>query len=104
MNKFSSLSLLTLLGLALPFGNIWGPLLMKVPFGSPERRFRTRLIRVETVMTFIAYIIAIAMLLVNKNGLTDPEQISTSLVVFLALDASIITFALGLAYMMKNGR
>ena len=41
--------LLTLLGLILPFGAIWGPFLVKIK-SEQERRFRSRLLIAEVVV------------------------------------------------------
>lgn len=47
------ISLLSLLGILLPAGNLWGPYLARVPRKSDAATFRTRLLFVEIVLSII---------------------------------------------------
>ena len=49
MKPTEKMILLTLLGLILPFGAIWGPFLVKIK-SEQERRFRSRLLIAEVVV------------------------------------------------------
>ena len=69
MTLSQKISLLTLVGLILPFGNIWGPLIIKVPKGSSEAKFRFRLIIFESVFSFILF--SIAIMLMTKAILSE---------------------------------
>ncbi len=62
MTLSKKISLLTLLGVILPFGNIWGPFIIKVPKGSNESDFRHILIAFETILTFISFAISIGLI------------------------------------------
>lgn len=58
MNHCIKISLLTLIGLILPFGNIWGPYLIKIPQSS-SYVFRKRLVIFESFCTLSAYVLSV---------------------------------------------
>lgn len=62
MSLSQKISLATLAGLILPFGNIWGPLIIKIPKNSSEVKFRHRLIILETIISFIFFSSSIVLL------------------------------------------
>lgn len=62
MSLSQKISLATLVGLILPFGNIWGPLIIKIPKNSSEVKFRHRLIILETFISFIFFTLSIVLL------------------------------------------
>lgn len=59
MNPCIKISLLTLIGLILPFGNIWGPYLKKIPQSSSSYVFRKRLVIFESFCTLSAFVLSV---------------------------------------------
>lgn len=59
MNPCIKISLLTLVGLILPFGNIWGPYLIKKPQSSSSYVFRKRLVIIESFCTLSAFVLSV---------------------------------------------
>lgn len=60
MDVNRKISLLTLIGLILPFGNVWGSCLVKVPHNSGSYKFRRKLMTFEFCLTLVFLIISIA--------------------------------------------
>lgn len=72
------ISLLTLLGLILPFGNIWGPYLIKIPQNTQSYKFRRNLIFFELFLSLASFIFAIAFNLKGVNSGFNPNFIRIS--------------------------
>lgn len=78
------ISLLTLLGLILPLGNIWGPYLIKIPQKTQYYKFRRNLVFFEFFLTLVSFIFAIAF---NLKGVTSGFNPN-----FIRISAYILTF------------
>lgn len=53
MTLKKKMSLWTLAGLVLPFGNVWGPYLTRLPEDTDDRSFRSKLVLFELCFTLI---------------------------------------------------
>ena len=96
------ISLLTLLGLILPFGNIWGPFIIKVPKGSKESDFRHLLIAFQTILTVISFAISIGLIAEAIYSEYNISQIKMAAYIFLIQDIVIIAVAVITALLAKS--
>lgn len=99
MNKNRQISLLTLVGLILPLGNIWGSYLIKIPQGSPSYFFRKKLTVIETVMTAITFVLAIVFSLKGINSGNKIDYAVISLYIVILQYIAIIGIAFVSAFM-----
>lgn len=94
MGSHKKIVLLTLLGLILPLGNIWGPFLIRIPKSSQSYKFRKKLITFETILTSGSFILAI---IFNIKGIAsgfNPNFIRTSAYILTAQYIAIIVTAI----------
>lgn len=94
MTTNRKISLLTLLGLILPFGNIWGPLLLRIPKNSPSHIFRRKLIIFELILTLGSFTAAIAFNLKGLNADFNPKYFTIGAFILLAQYIAIIATAI----------
>lgn len=98
MDARRKISLLTLLGVVLPFGHIWGPFLMRVPKESRVRGFRFKLVLFEILLTVIFFAISIIMNIKAINSGCDSQTLSASAAVLMIHCLVIIATAVILAF------
>ena len=102
MKQLKRISLFTLLGLILPLGNIWGPLLVNVSRGSKEAIFRDRLICLECMITIICFVISIAILVKSMNSDLNTHLFLKAMYALLIEDIAIILIAVLSPYWIKS--
>lgn len=102
MKILNNISLITLIGLVLPFGNIWGPFLVSVPKDSPGDRFRRRLVLLEILLTFIFFTIAIVLMAKSMNADFNVSLFVKAMKVFIIESVVIIAIALTAPYLLKT--
>ena len=102
MKIFKNISLITLIGLILPFGNIWGPFLVSVPKDSTGDRFRRRLVMLEILFTFIFFTIAIVLMVKSMNADFNVSLFVKAMKVFIIESVVIIALALAAPYLLKT--
>ncbi|MDE6577775.1 MAG: hypothetical protein K2J82_00805 [Muribaculaceae bacterium] len=93
MSINKKVSLLTLLGLILPLGNIWGMFLVRIPKDSQSYRFRRKLLIIESVLTIVTFIVAT---IINLKGIAsgfNPNYTSAASYIIIAQDIAIIAIA-----------
>lgn len=97
------ISLLTLIGIVIPSGNIWGPyLIRKFPKNSYISKFRFRLFIFELLLT-VGFFLASVMLNVKAfNRDFDVQLIKESMIVLLIHNLVIIVTAITLAIVMQR--
>lgn len=98
MDARRKISLLTLLGVVLPFGHIWGPFLVRVPKESRVRGFRFKLALFEILLTVISFAVSIIMNIKAINSGCDSQMLSASAVVLMIHCLLIIATAVILAF------
>ena len=59
MNSTQKIALLTLLGLILPLGNVWGPFLLSGPMSSDTIRFKKKMVLIEIIVSLISWVIPV---------------------------------------------
>lgn len=84
MDVKKKISLMTLIGLILPLGNIWGPYLIKIPQKTQYYKFRRNLVFFELFLTLVSFILAIAFNLKGVSSGFNPN--------FMRISAYILTF------------
>ena len=99
MDKRKSVILSTLLGLVLPFGNIWGPFLVRCD-KDEQRKYRRFIVWSESIITFFFYIVVIGGTVVWMKDIVqmnDPKPINSYylMCLFFGYHGLIILFALG---------
>ncbi len=95
MNASAKVSLLTLLGLVLPLGNIWGPFLIKVGHDGYAYRLRRRLLLIEVILTVVCFVISIATLVrgFSPTGV-DTSYVTQGIYPLLAMNILMIVVAI----------
>lgn len=95
MNASAKVSLLTLLGLVLPLGNIWGPFLIKVGHDRYAYRLRRRLLVIEVLLTVVCFVVSIATLVKGFSPTTvDTSYITQGIYPLLAMNILVIVVAI----------
>lgn len=94
MSNSRIVSLLTLVGLIIPSGNIWGPYLIKVPKGSKAAKFRGKLVLVELIISVVFYAMSLIKMVKAYGDSYDIGGISTALSILVILQISILVVAI----------
>lgn len=99
MDKRISVLLSTLLGLILPFGNIWGPLLVRCD-RKEQRKYRRSIVWSELAITVVSFIIGVGVIVVWMKDIVqmnDPKPINSMILMYLFFGFSglVVLFALG---------
>ena len=97
------ISLLTLIGIIIPFGNIWGPYLVrKFPKNSYISKFRFRLVIFEILLTVVSFLISVIISVKAFNSGFDVQLIKDSMIVLLIHNLVIIATAITLAIITQR--
>ena len=97
------ISLLTLIGIIIPFGNIWGPYLVrKLPKNSYISKFRFRLVIFEILLTVASFLTSVMINVKAVNSGFDVQLIKDSMIILLIHNLVIIVTAITLAIVMKR--
>lgn len=108
MNSTQKIALLTLLGLILPLGNVWGPFLLSAPVSSDTKRFRKKMVLIEIIISLISWVIPVV-IIVQKvqavaSNLSFGDYISQALISTLWIQPlSILGIAL-IAYFYEGAK
>ena len=103
MDALKKISLLTLIGIILPFGNIWGPYIARrIPKNSYTSRFRFRLVIFEILLTVSFFLTSIILNVKAVNSGFDVQLIKESMIVLLIHNLVIIITAITLAIVMQK--
>jgi len=88
---------LTLLGLLIPLGNIWGPLLIRISKESQTYRFRRNVILFEICLTLASYIPAIVFALRGVSSGYNPTSFTISASILILQYIAIVISAIAIA-------
>lgn len=80
MDKRKSVILSTLLGLVLPFGNIWGPLLVRCD-REEQRKYRRAIVWSELAITVVSFIMGVGIIVVWMKDIVqmnEPKPINST--------------------------
>lgn len=99
MKTSKKIPLLTLLGLILPFGNVWGPYLIRVPKGSTEAKLRSRLAIFEAILSVAAVSASILLCVKAVYSEYDANLISTALQISLIQNIVILVTAVVMIFL-----
>ena len=103
MDASKKISLLTLIGIILPFGNIWGPYIARrIPKKSYASRFRFRLFIFELLLTVCSFLTSVIINVKAFNRGFDVQLIKESMIVLLIHNLVIIITAISLAIVMQR--
>ena len=102
MNIYQKISLLSLLGLIIPFGNVWGPALVRIRDNYQLYSYRKRLIIFELLVTLITYAIAISLIVKSISANYNPGYITIAAYVLL-IQIIIILITAVFVYTKRNG-
>ena len=103
MNASKKISLLTLIGIIIPSGNIWGPYLVrKIPKNSYISKFRFRLSIFELLLTVGSFLASVIINIKAVNSGFDVQLIKGSMIVLLIHNLVIIVTAIILAIVMQR--
>ena len=99
MDKRKSVILSTLLGLVLPFGNIWGPFLVRCD-RKEQRKYRRSIVWSELAITVVSFIIGVGVIVVWMKDIVqmnDPKPINSMILMclFFGFSGLVVLFALG---------
>ena len=108
MDRRIIIILSTLLGLVLPFGNIWGPFLVRCD-DDGYRKYRRIIVWLELAITIVSFIIGIGVIVVWMKDIVqmnDPKPINSMFLMclFFGFSGLVVLFALGnimLLYLKK---
>ena len=111
MDRRIIILLSTLLGLVLPFGNIWGPFLVRCDI-EEQRKYRRSIVWLELAITIVSFIIGIGIIVVWMKDIVqmnDPKPINSMFLMclFFGFSGLVVLFALGnimLLYIKENQR
>ena len=93
MSTNKKISLLTLLGLILPLGNIWGPYIIRIHNDIQSYQFRKNLVIFEFFLSLVAFILAVAFSLKGINSGFNPNFFTVSACIVAVQDIIIIITA-----------
>ena len=93
MSTNKKISLLTLLGLILPLGNIWGPYIIRIHNDIQSYQFRKKLVIFEFFLSLVTFLLAIAFSLKGINSGFNPNFFTVSAYIVAIQDIIIIITA-----------
>lgn len=97
------ISLLTLIGIIIPSGNVWGPYLVrKLPKNSNISKFRFRLFIFELLLTVGSFLASVIINVKAFNSGFDVQLIKDSMIVLLIHNLVIIATAITLVIVMQR--
>lgn len=96
MEKKQLILLFTLIGIIIPFGNVFGPAFVKCN-QADDIRFRRNVVRIEAILSVVAYALGILVWLdIFKTNLVAGTPIDCSnFYVMLILPISVLLIAIG---------
>ena len=99
MDKRKSVILSTLLGSVLPFGNIWGPLLVRCD-KDEQRKYRRAIVWSELAITVVSFIMGVGVIVVWMKDIVqmnEPKPINSTFLMclFFGFSGLVVLFALG---------